>query len=242
MREDIRNRVKNKQTRRIRNILSGYHLDGYNRDDTDVNRKTKTVLPVEYTTYANLFRSVSIFFVAIMSVVVLLLGLSERFRDLPFAEKVQSVRHEIAAWGERAGVKTFLDKFAATSWSLLPTLKIERKSETVHYRSPVEGSVYAFYEHTSGVVIETGAKSIVHPVATGWVRSVMDTATRGRVITILHADGTESMYGFMGEVWVRAGDWVEPEDPIGRVKEQSLFLSLRRTGSLIDPAGVIRFD
>lgn len=183
-----------------------------------------------------------IFLLTFLLVLGLGLGSHGTMQGAFFIKKVQTIRDELAAWGKRMGVQSFLDQLKASTWSLFPALHIEKNKAFVQYRSPVEGAVYAFYEQTSGVVIETSAKSMVHPVATGWVKSVMDTATRGRVITILHADGTESMYGFMGEVWVKAGDWVEPEDQIGRVKEQSLFLTLRRTGSLINPAGVIPLD
>ncbi|MBE3596791.1 MAG: M23 family metallopeptidase [Hydrogenibacillus sp.] len=133
-------------------------------------------------------------------------------------------------------------RFRETLFTLFPAFRTREGRSKVVYRFPLDGAVYASPSAGDAVVIETRAKSAVHPIAEGWVLSVTDDAALGTTITILHADGTVSIYGYLGANAVRPGDWVYPDGVLGQVREQSLYLAIERAGRRLDPRDVIRFE
>ncbi|MBT9252872.1 MAG: peptidoglycan DD-metalloendopeptidase family protein [Brockia lithotrophica] len=124
-------------------------------------------------------------------------------------------------------------------WELLPGFR-ERRPASSRYHMPLEGRVVqAFQENGSGVVFETGYRSPVAPIGVGWVRKVMETPERGFFVEVKHGDGTVSRYGFLGEVYVREGDFVYPDRPLGVVKARTLYLEVRRFDVAVDPLDVL---
>ncbi|PTQ54180.1 MAG: hypothetical protein HSCHL_0824 [Hydrogenibacillus schlegelii] len=126
--------------------------------------------------------------------------------------------------------------------TLFPALAPVERPAPVAFRSPLDGAVFVSSASGAGILIETEAQAAVHPVAEGWVLQAADDAALGIRLSILHPDGTVSVYGHLGELRVRPGNWVYPDDVLGRVRERSLYLALERDGRALSPTDVIRFD
>lgn len=154
-----------------------------------------------------------------------------------FAHKVMERDYNFA--GTAYWMKERLGQFPA----LIPTFTLKKEESHPVFSPPLEGTVVAAFASThTGVIIETGIKSEVHPIGTGWVRFVGKNKGTGNTVMIQHADGKESIYGFLGEIYVRKNDWVYPETKIGLVDEQSLFLQIKDNSQYLDPLDVISFD
>jgi len=122
---------------------------------------------------------------------------------------------------------------------LLPGFHERRLAFSTYYM-PLEGRVVqAFQENGSGVVFETGYQSPVLPIGIGWVRRVTETIDRGFFVELKHGDGTVSRYGLLGEVFVREGDFVYPDRPLGVVKARAFYLEVRRFDVAVDPLDVL---
>ena len=105
-----------------------------------------------------------------------------------------------------------------------------------------------YSEDAQGIWIATGDKAPVAVIADGLVYSVTESPTTGLTITIRHADGLESVYGWLGQVYVKKHDWLSRGAYIGTAKAGAgtdtgkLYLALKRQGVYIDPEEVIPFD
>lgn len=142
-----------------------------------------------------------------------------------------------------AEVRDWLEKDLGLSLSLLPTLQKKDEESVTVFSMPLRGTVVEdFKSNGRGVILETGIRSQVHPIGTGWVRFVGKTKNLGITVMIQHGDGKISLYGYLGEAYVKKDDWVYPDMVIGLVSEQSLYLSVFDKDQAIDPLDVIAHD
>lgn len=89
---------------------------------------------------------------------------------------------------------------------------------------------------------------LVRSIDTGRVLDVKQGALTGMTVTIQHANGYKSIYGYLEQTSVNRGDWIEGGESIGSLAAgegdalPTLYFALKKNDRYIDPADVISFD
>ena len=115
---------------------------------------------------------------------------------------------------------------------------------------PVEGRlVETFGQNGNGVRFAAPPASPVRAVYAGQVLQVVRNGDGGSTILIRHPNHVITVYGQVDAPTVRANDWVEAGQTIGRLApdtdgeaEAFLDFSVRQNGRTLDPAAVIPLD
>lgn len=116
------------------------------------------------------------------------------------------------------------------------------------YAWPVHGKILRTYDPKSGsnILIEAPAGTKVKSLTDGKVTSAgkdADLRSWGQFVVVKHNDGKMAFYGFLKEVYVKAGQTIKKGDVIGtvginrKVNKAMLALQLRQSGTKkpIDP-------
>jgi stage IV sporulation protein FA len=154
---------------------------------------------------------------------------------------------EMRAWYEAtfAGSPAFLPLFRDKSPDDAQT--VWGGSGTV---PPVEGRmVRTFAQNGNGVRFAAPAASPVRAVYAGLVMQVVQSGDGFATILIRHPNHVVTVYGQVDTPTVRANDWVEAGQTIGRLAsdeggeaEAFLDFAVRQNGRTLDPAAVIPLD
>lgn len=92
-----------------------------------------------------------------------------------------------------------------------------------------------------GITIEAGMGAAVRATAPGKVKSITENAMHGRLLTIDHGQEVVSLYGHLGEVFVKPDEMVSQGQVIARIVKtvnngnSSLYFEVREKGQPIDP-------
>lgn len=181
------------------------------------------------------------FFLLLFILLLFLLPFASR---LPFVQEVKTALTDGWKGGFSVqGVRDWIEKEIGLSPSLIPLFTKREEESITAFSMPVKGTVVEdFKQNGKGIILETGLLSQVHPIGTGWVRYTGKMKNLGNVVMIQHGDGKVSLYGFLGTLYVKKDDWVYPDVVIGKVAEQSLYLSVIDRDQAIDPMDVIPSD
>lgn len=102
------------------------------------------------------------------------------------------------------------------------------------------------FHHGLDIAAPTGTP--IQPVGSGEVVFSGWRKGYGRMVTVRHEDGTESIYAHTSKNLVREGDRVDPEDTIalvgstGRSTGPHLHLEIRQEDESVDPGAYLRQD
>ncbi len=180
-----------------------------------------------------------------MSILILVLIAAIHLSDMEWSGDAQSFTKEALTRDFNfVGVTAWIEESFGQFPSLLPTIQFLKPKEAIPvFSPPLTGVIVeSFSPALTGVIIETRVAEEVHPIGSGWVRSVEKKKGMGTVVVIQHGDALESTYGFLGKAFVKKNDWVYPDQVIGLVSEQSLFLQIRDKKAFVDPLDVILFE
>lgn len=118
--------------------------------------------------------------------------------------------------------------------SALVFLNLSGESELA---APVSGELtHSFSDAQPWLVFECTSGSDVTAVADGTVTAVSELTGDTMGILIDHGGGLESVYAFLSDATVKAGDSVRRGQVIG-VSELSLYFELRENEAAVDPSG-----
>lgn len=159
----------------------------------------------------------------------------------------EEIRFEEAyAWYEaRFGE---LPAFVPT-WGRLPEQAEHAGAEAVRsYISPASGSIvepFGGIRSGAGIVVKTAGAS-VSSMDAGLVLYAGETRETGLTIVVRHADGMQSVYGYLGEISVDEDDWVDAGQRIGAVRPSSgggagglLYFAVKKGNSFVNPTDVV---
>lgn len=99
-----------------------------------------------------------------------------------------------------------------------------------------------------GIELEAPLGTGVRAAAAGTVKSVDDSAQRGKTITIEHGKELETVYGHLGEVLVQQGDVISQGQVVAKSGKSGittgpmLYFELRERGQAIDPLTRLKGD
>jgi stage IV sporulation protein FA len=129
--------------------------------------------------------------------------------------------------------------------TLLPAFSNEKK-QVEKWAAPVKGKVVlSFNEQRKGIVIQTTGKVPVTAAKTGKITFVGEKTGIGQTVIVLHEDGKETWYGFLGNIQLKVKDEVKKGQTIGEVTPRSnqffVYVALQENGQFIDPTGIIPF-
>lgn len=116
--------------------------------------------------------------------------------------------------------------------------------------APLENGalVRTFAELLNGVELAGESEEPVVAMETGQVILLTDGDDKGASVVIQHANKRVSVYGKLGETTVKADDWVEAGDPIGKLLKSNgtepslLYFAVMENDEYVDPLDVIPFD
>jgi len=154
---------------------------------------------------------------------------------------------QTAAWYDRmfSGAPSFLPAFGDNKKpdAAKVTAKVTR------FIAPVKGKVVTgFHAEKQGVTVVTDKSAKVAAMGEGRIVNVGEREESGHTLTVQHADGYRSTYGFLQPTKWEVGDWVKAGDIIGTVREDvatgkdKLYFSVMKDQQYVNPAGVVSFD
>lgn len=107
--------------------------------------------------------------------------------------------------------------------------------------APTNGEVtHAFDEAQPWIEYHCAAGEAVCAASDGTVTAAGQGAGGEWIVLIEREDGTETVYGYMAQIYVKAGDTVQEGQQIGATAEQAdsrLYFELRENGNSVDPTG-----
>lgn len=116
--------------------------------------------------------------------------------------------------------------------------------------TPLEGGaiVRTFAEMLNGIELAGSSEQTVSAVETGRILLVTEKNETGITVVIQHADQRTTVYGMLGEVSVKANDWVDAGDKIGSLLQAKgaepslLYFAVKDNDRHVDPVSVIPID
>lgn len=156
----------------------------------------------------------------------------------------------IAAWYEHTfqGTPSFIPIFGSSDAGA------EKVNASAALHAPISGViVQPFAMSLKGIEIaaasdQGGGSVSVKSIDTGRVLQVSQSSKRGITVLIQHTNQYAALYGQLAEANVKANDWVQGGDEIGKVasgdstQAPKLYFTLQKNDQYIDPADVISFD
>ena len=104
-----------------------------------------------------------------------------------------------------------------------------------------KGPITGKWGHHNGIDLAATSGTQIYPLRSGEVTYSGWKAGYGKIVTIQHNDGLETVYAHNSLNLVREGDLVTPRTPIGRVGSTGhstgphLHLEVRENGRSVDP-------
>jgi stage IV sporulation protein FA len=141
--------------------------------------------------------------------------------------------------------------------ALLPTNGKESEPGTdtevnIAYAIPAAGKVtltQSFQDNGQGIMLETGIKSDVVAVNSGYVTYIGEKDTLGNTVIIQHSDGSETWYGKLDSFNenLKLYDVIEKGAVVGKVTDSKtntglFYFAMKQDNSFIDPLKVLNFD
>ena len=154
----------------------------------------------------------------------------------------------VALWYER--------QFGGTP-GLLPALNPVKQPDaekvsvlSKHYFVPVkESKIIAPFEPSRlGVTLETKPDATVSAMDTGLVVYVGSKEDTGYTVILRHANGLQSVYGWIDQGRVELNDWIKGGETIGTVSKNStnqsgyLYFAVSKDNKFMNPADVVKFE
>jgi stage IV sporulation protein FA len=99
-----------------------------------------------------------------------------------------------------------------------------------------------------GITLRTRPDAKVAALDTGRVVDIRTGTERGTVVVLQHADGLESIYGWLKETSVKKYDWLLGGETFASVSTDpangtgKLYIAVRKNGQYVAPTDVISFD
>ncbi len=122
------------------------------------------------------------------------------------------------------------------------------REEDVQYAVPANGQILEDFSSTSrGIVIQTMRDEEVAAVFEGTVIFAGNKENHGKIVIVQHADGSESWYGQLKEIYVKNYDQVKAGQALGVVKPTGadtgeFYFAIKKDKQFIDPVQVISFE
>lgn len=160
--------------------------------------------------------------------------------DMPFTV--------FAGWYERTfgGPPSFLPAFRG---------KKEQEAHKVnspqlrHFTVPVQGTIISSFTETEPwIVVQTTGEAPVYAMDTGRVEFAGYMEDTGYTIVIRHANGLQSIYGYLKSNLWEVNDWIEGGELLGKTQPgtgrwpQQLYFAVKKEEESINPADVVAFE
>lgn len=112
---------------------------------------------------------------------------------------------------------------------------------------PVSGSITeSFHSNGKGIKITPGMKTEVSAMQDGIVVFAGKDKETDKTVTIQHADGTTSSYGYLSDIDVHIYQYVGTNQSIGTfqptTENEMVYFSIQKDDQFIDPVQVIQVD
>lgn len=112
---------------------------------------------------------------------------------------------------------------------------------------PVNGSITeSFHSNGKGIKITPEATTEVSAMQDGIVIFAGNDRETNKTVTIQHADGTTTSYGYLSDIDVHIYQYVVSNQPIGTFQPTSenemVYFSIQKDNQFIDPVQVIQVD
>jgi len=133
--------------------------------------------------------------------------------------------------------------------ALFPEKTPNKQETTAKYALPANGVILEdFQADNQGVTIQTVKGEAVEAIQSGVVKFAGVDKEFGKTIIIQHPDQSETWYGQLGEIKVKAYDKVQAGDQIGIVSSKEnettgeFYFAIKQDEKFIDPVQVIKFE
>ncbi|MDO8618524.1 MAG: M23 family metallopeptidase [Candidatus Daviesbacteria bacterium] len=125
--------------------------------------------------------------------------------------------------------------------------QVYASEQSIQFVLPHTGLVSTFYSaYHPGIDLATDLGTSVHPIAQGVVEDVLyNSFDYGHHVIIDHADGYKSLYGHLGNIFVKKGQSVDLTTVIGevgltgRTSGPHTHLEITRNGQYLNPASLL---
>lgn len=151
-------------------------------------------------------------------------------------------------------VAKIVDQVVGDNATVLPTFVgfIQEKKNppaqsTANWQVPSKGEIYLpFTIERKGMVLRVANDEAVQIVGDGWVSFVGKKEGLGNTVIVEHEDGSESWYGFLDKLSIKAKSVVKKGDLLGKTEEKQgqhfLYFAIYKQNTWLDPTKVISFD
>lgn len=133
--------------------------------------------------------------------------------------------------------------------ALFPEKAPNKKEAPAKYALPANGVILEdFQADNQGVTIQTVKGEAVEAIQSGVVKFAGVDKEFGKTIIIQHPDQSETWYGQLGAIKVKAYDKVQAGDQIGVVSSKEnettgeFYFAIKQDEKFIDPVQVIKFE
>ena len=122
------------------------------------------------------------------------------------------------------------------------------EDEDIQYAVPANGQILESFSSTAeGIIIETMKDEEVAAVLDGTVIFAGTKDHHGKMVIVQHADGSESWYGKLADIYVKNYDHVQAGQAVGLVhptgeETGEFYFALKKDERFIDPVQVISFE
>jgi stage IV sporulation protein FA len=143
------------------------------------------------------------------------------------------------------------DKFGKPIAFLPDQTKVDNTEDpkSKQYAMPVSGKITdSFDRDGQGIILETGAESMVDAMKEGIVIFAGSKKNLGKTVVIQHNDKSESWYGQLQSIDVKLYQFVNKGNKIGKVTTSedgakgTFYLAIKKDDKFIDPKKVISFE
>lgn len=144
-------------------------------------------------------------------------------------------------------INWYEEQFGQT-FALLPKKQTEESVEEAQPSLPATGKVLqAFEQDGQKISIETNMGEKVEAANGGVVEFIGEKPGFGQTVIIQHADQSQSWYGNLAEIDVKAYDYVEKSAEVGEAatKEDGkglFYFAIKKGDDFVDPSQVIPFE
>lgn len=193
-------------------------------------------------------KDVFLFKVLISCVLILLVAITFKHPS----SQLEPVRSAITDVMERefqfAVVSDWYEETFGKPLALFPQETDQGDPEINDYALPTHAVILEdFASDNQGVTIQTAKNVPVEAISDGVVRFAGQNEEFGNTVIIQHADNTETWYGQLGKINVKAYDQVKAGDIIGIVSSSNdetgaFYLAIKKDEQFIDPVQVIKFE
>lgn len=197
-----------------------------------------------------LFRKEVFFFKFLLSA-ILVLVVAILFKNAPpsMSDAKVAVEKMMEEEFQFAAISNWYEGQFGEPLTFLPSTNKEVKNKEEDYAMPTFGKITESFEaNGQGIFVETEVSATVEAVNEGLVVFAGKKEGFGNIVQIQHTDGSESWYGNLEEISVNLYDYVDKEQKVGVVANESdekngvLYFALKQNEKFIDPIQVISFE